>query len=468
MKSPVTMSQAQVYGISKQNSKEIFQFFQKNFGCTRKVYNMCVDSCYKQLEQAGYTSGDDLPDISFPKVAALKKDYPYLKEADGLGLANSVRDFQKACKTFRDQKDRSTYRKSALRRDRSGKELLSFRGLKGIPRFHAKSAGYFSYRTACQYPKEGNALKRPTIRLEGSILYLPKLKQGVKLIIHRKLPEDAHILNVTVFMDTDGTYRVSICYSYTFLMEMDYREAATQEQPLPKETRFLGLDYSQKDLYVDSEGRKANYPKYYKRSEQKLARLQKSICRKEKNGKNYQKSMRKIQKLHVKIKHQRHDYLQKLSTELVSRYDVIVVEDINLRAMGGCLSLGKNLHDNGFGLFREMLAYKLWKKGSCLVRIDRMYPSSKTCSVCGAVKQDLKLSDRIYICPECGCFIDRIYICPECGCFIDQDYNAAVNIREEGKRTFLIYLKEAMEKEEEAKIRQKATKERRQKKKKAA
>lgn len=455
MKSPVTMSQAQVYGISKQNSKEIFQFFQKNFGCTRKVYNMCVDSCYKQLEQVGYTSGDDLPDISFPKVAALKKDYPYLKEADGLGLANSVRDFQKACKTFRDQKDRSTYRKSALRRDRSGKELLSFRGLKGIPRFHAKSAGYFSYRTACQYPKEGNALKRPTIRLEGSILYLPKLKQGVKLIIHRKLPEDAHILNVTVFMDTDGTYRVSICYSYTFLMEMDYREAATQEQPLPKETRFLGLDYSQKDLYVDSEGRKANYPKYYKRSEQKLARLQKSICRKEKNGKNYQKSMRKIQKLHVKIKHQRHDYLQKLSTELVSRYDVIVVEDINLRAMGGCLSLGKNLHDNGFGLFREMLAYKLWKKGSCLVRIDRMYPSSKTCSVCGAVKQDLKLSDRIYICPECGCFIDR-------------DYNAAVNIREEGKRTFLIYLKEAMEKEEEAKIRQKATKERRQKKKKAA
>lgn len=455
MKSPVTMSQTQVYGISKQNSKEIFQFFQKNFGCTRKVYNMCVDSCYKQLEQAGYTSGDDLPDISFPKVAALKKDYPYLKEADGLGLANSVRDFQKACKTFRDQKDRSTYRKSALRRDRSGKELLSFRGLKGIPRFHAKSAGYFSYRTACQYPKEGNALKRPTIRLEGSILYLPKLKQGVKLIIHRKLPEDAHILNVTVFMDTDGTYRVSICYSYTFLMEMDYREAATQEQPLPKETRFLGLDYSQKDLYVDSEGRKANYPKYYKRSEQKLARLQKSICRKEKNGKNYQKSMRKIQKLHVKIKHQRHDYLQKLSTELVSRYDVIVVEDINLRAMGGCLSLGKNLHDNGFGLFREMLAYKLWKKGSCLVRIDRMYPSSKTCSVCGAVKQDLKLSDRIYICPECGCFIDR-------------DYNAAVNIREEGKRTFLIYLKEAMEKEEEAKIRQKATKERRQKKKKAA
>ena len=76
MKAPVTMNQAQVYGISKQNSKEIFQFFRKNFGCTRKVHNLCVDSCYKQLEQAGYTSGDDLPDISFPKVAALKKGLP--------------------------------------------------------------------------------------------------------------------------------------------------------------------------------------------------------------------------------------------------------------------------------------------------------------------------------------------------------------------------------------------------------
>ena len=116
------------------------------------------------------------------------------------------------------------YRKSALRRNRPGKEPLSFRELKGIPRFHAKSAGYFSYRTACQYPKKGNALKRPTIRLKKNILYLPKLKHGVELIIHRKLPEDARILNATVIMDTDGTYQVSICYSYTFLMEMNCRE----------------------------------------------------------------------------------------------------------------------------------------------------------------------------------------------------------------------------------------------------
>ena len=84
MKAPVTMNQAQVYGISKQNSEKIFQFFQKNFGCTRKVYNLCVDSCYKQLEQAGYTDGDDLPELSFPKVSALKRTILTWKKQMGL------------------------------------------------------------------------------------------------------------------------------------------------------------------------------------------------------------------------------------------------------------------------------------------------------------------------------------------------------------------------------------------------
>ena len=135
-----------------------------------------------------------------------------------------------------------------------------------------------------------------------------------------------------------------------------------------------------------------------------------------------------------------------------------MVEDVNLWAMGGCLSLGKACMIIGLDYSGRCLHISSEKKGSCLARIDRMYPSSKTYSVCGAVNQSLKLSDRIYICPECGCVIDR-------------DYNAAVNIREEGKRIFLTYLKAGMEKAEEAKNRQEAAKdakERRQKKKKVA
>lgn len=105
-----------------------------------------------------------------------------------------------------------------------------------------------------------------------------------------------------------------------------------------------------------------------------------------------------------------------------------MVEDIDLRGMGAALSLGRNLHDNGFGMFRSMLAYKLHRKGSCLVKVDRWYPSSKTCSSCGHVLEELKLSERTYVCPCCGTVMDR-------------DHNAAVNIREEGKRIFLEYLK---------------------------
>ena len=125
---------------------------------------------------------------------------------------------------------------------------------------------------------------------------------------------------------------------------------------LPENLTFLGLDYSQNDFYVDSNGKKANYPHYYKKSEEKLGKLQARLAKKQKGSSNYTKLQAKIQKLHAKIKNQRNDFLQQESTRLVRKYDVIAVEDIDLQAMGRALKLGKNLHDNGFGMFRTMLA----------------------------------------------------------------------------------------------------------------
>ena len=436
MQLSVTMHMAQKYAVSQNNPKDVFTFLYKNFGCSRKVYNLCVDSLYRQLEAAGYQCGDDIPDPVFPKVSVLKKEYHYLKEVDSQGLANSVMDFLAAWKRFRKQPSHKAYTKRALRRDGSGTEPLSFRGLKGIPKFHAKAMGYCSYRTACQYPSGKNSLKRPTVRLTGDTLYIPKLKSGVKLVLHHSLPEDAHIENVTLSMEMDGSVHASICYSYTLLVDMGLQEAAMDET-LPEGTTFLGLDYSQQDFYVDNEGRKANYPKYYRKSEERLSLLQRRLSHKEKDSRNYRKLLKQIRKLHTKIKNQRKDFLQKESTRLVEAYDVIVVEDLDLRGMGGALSLGKNLHDNGFGLFRNMLAYKLRRKGSCLVKVDRWFPSSKTCSCCGHVLESLELSDRTYVCPACGNTMDR-------------DVNAAVNICEEGKRIFTDYLKKILQEEQEA------------------
>lgn len=119
------------------------------------------------------------------------------------------------------------------------------------------------------------------------------------------------------------------------------------------------------------------------------------MAKKQKGSSNYTKLQVKIQKLHAKTKNQRNDFLQQESTRLVRKYDVIA----DLRAIGGALKLGKNLHDNGFGMFRTMLTYKLEQKDSCLVKVDRWLASAKTCSHYGHV-QKINLDERTYVCEE--------------------------------------------------------------------
>ena len=434
MQTAVTIHMAQKYRISDRNDKDVFDFLKQNFGCNRKIYNLCVDSLYAQLEKAGYQSGDDIPKVNFPKMTEMKKNFEYLKDADAQGLSNAIMDFKSAWKRYVSKCDHTSYTKQAIRRDASGTESLSFKGLKGMPKFHSKNRGYNSYRTAAQYPGESNHLKNATVRLIGDVLYVPKLKNGMQLILHRKLPENAYICNVTLSLDTDGHFYASIAYSYVMQMKMDLRNIAMTGGALPENLKFLGLDYSQPDFYVSSDGKKANYHHYYKKAEEKLGILQNRLAKKQTGSHNYKKLRTRIQKLHAKIKNQRNDFLQKESTRLVKMYDVIVVEDIDLRAMGGALKLGKNLHDNGFGMFRTMLTYKLERKGSCLVKVNKWFASTKTCSHCGHI-QKMKLGEDTYVCEACGFILPR-------------DWNAAVNIREEGKRIFLNYFKTLLEEEQ--------------------
>lgn len=436
---PVTMYKSEKYAFrGKKCPGEKRGFFFRNFGCSRKVYNLYTAFYCDRLEETGYRGGEKPPRVTLPEVSSFKKDHPYLKEADSLALANAKLDFQEAVRRFEEHEDHVTYTKRALRRDRSGTEPLSFRGLKGMPRFHAKARGYYSYTTNCQYPKEGNGLKRPTVRLEGDMLYLPKLKDGIRLRIHRPLPEGAVIKSVTVSMDTDGAFYASVLYEYTLMMEMDIRNAVLSgDDSLLDTFSIIGLDYSQQDFYVDSEGGKTNCPHSYRRSLEKLARLQRELSRMKKDSNNYNRCREKIARLHVKIRNQRLDFVRKESSYLASRYDIVAVEDIDLRAMGQCLNLGKNLHDNGFGIFRDLLAKKLLEKGSCLVKVPRFFASSKLCHCCGYKNHILSLKDRKWTCPQCGTHHDR-------------DINAAVNIREEGKRIFPEYFRNLLLEEEKA------------------
>ena len=138
---------------------------------------------------------------------------------------------------------------------------------------------------------------------------------------------------------------------------------------------------------------------------------------------NWIRQKQYVAKLHAKAKHQREDMLHKLSCMLTDRYDLISIEDLNLSAMKKALHFGKSVSDNGWGMFVEMLCYKAERKGKLVIRVDKWFPSSKTCSCCGHVHKELKLEDRLYECPVCGNRMDR-------------DHQAAVNIDREGYRIF--------------------------------
>jgi len=170
-------------------------------------------------------------------------------------------------------------------------------------------------------------------------------------------------------------------------------------------------------LAVMSDGMRAEYPKYFRQAEEKLAREQRKLSHCQRGSRNYEKQKRKVAIVHEKVKNQRKDFLHKLSRRLADEYDIIGVEDIDMRAMSRSLNFGKSVMDNGFGMLRTMLAYKLEEQGKELVKVDRFFPSSKRCSVCGRIKDDLSLSDRIYRC--------------KCGNCMDRDVNAAINIRME-------------------------------------
>ena len=159
---------------------------------------------------------------------------------------------------------------------------------------------------------------------------------------------------------------------------------------------------------------------FFRRNEKRLAREQRKLSRCVKESRNYVRQKKKVARCHEKIRNQRKDYLHKLSRRITDQYDIVAVEDIDMKAMSQCLHFGKSIQDNGYGMFRNMLDYKLAWKGKELVKVDRFFPSSKKCSKCGKIKKELKLSERVYRCT--------------CGNEMDRDRNAAINIREEARR----------------------------------
>ena len=343
----------------------------KTFGCCRFLYNQMLNDKIQEYEKTKKMLKNT--------PAMYKKEYPFLKEVDSLALANVQLHLEKAYKNF--------FREPRI----------------GFPRFKSKHHSRNSYTTN---------LVNGNILVESKRIRLPKLK-WIAMKKHREPAEDFRLKSVTVSMEPSGKYFASLLYE-------GYSCENQAAEPYYSTAKILGIDYAMQGMAVFSEKIETEEAGFFRKNEKRLAREQRKLSRCVRGSHNYELQKKKVARCHEKIRNQRRDYLHKLSRKIADNYDAVAVEDIDMKAMGQHLHFGKSVQDNGYGMFREMLDYKLAWKGKKMVKVDRFFPSSKKCCKCGRIKKELKLSERVYRCA--------------CGNEMDRDRNAAINIREEARR----------------------------------
>ena len=339
---------------------EQMQFFAKCFGCVRFVYNRMLSDRIEHYNLTG-KSLNNTP-------AQYKSEFTWLKEVDSLALANAQMNLNTAYRNFF--------------RDKSN----------GFPKFKSKKNNNFSYTTNNQ---------KGTVYVENGYIKLPKLKSPVKIRQHRSF--EGVIKSCTISKAPSGKYHISI------LVE-------TEIQKLPASDMRVGIDVGIKDFAVLSNGEAYKNPKHLRKSEKRLAKLQRDLSRKQIGSSNRNKARIKVAKLHEKIANQRMDFLHKKSTEIIRENQAIVIEDLKVKNLMKNHNLAKSIAEVSWSRFREMLDYKSRWYGRELIIAPPDYPSSQLCSDCGNRSSQTK---------DLAC---RVYICPECGLEIDRDYNSSLNL----------------------------------------
>jgi len=203
------------------------------------------------------------------------------------------------------------------------------------------------------------------------------------------------IKSATVSRTSTGKYFVSI-----LIEEELYLDDGIDLDSIPK-AKVLGLDMSLSNFFVDQNGNSPAYERLYRKYEPTLKKAQRQMSKKKQGSKNWYKALRQVCLIHEKIANKRKDFTQKLTTDLVRKYTVIVIENLNLKAMSQCLNLGKSIMDLGYSSFVHQLRYKTLWNNKVLIEADKWFASSKTCSKCGYIKKDLTLGDRVWACPSC-------------------------------------------------------------------
>jgi putative transposase len=345
-----------------ENQKELLN---KHFGSVRFVYNFFLNERKKEYEN----NKKSLNYYDNAKVLTELKnseEYSWIKEINSQSLQTSLKNLDGAYNNF-------------------------FKFNKGFPKFKSK--------------KSKNSFTVPQyVKLVKGKLKIPKFDEPIDLILSRTFI--GKIKYCVISKTQSNEYFVSILVD-------------TEHKKLPKTGKSVGIDLGLKDFVITSDGYKYKNNRYTKRYERELKKHQQHLSRKTKGSNRYEKQRLKVAKLHQKITNSRLDNLHKVSSELIKLYDVIFIEDLNIKGMVKNHKLSKHISDASWSKFVELLSYKSEWNDKKLVKIDRFFPSSKTCNCCGYINQDLNLTIREWTCKGCGTTLDR-------------DLNASINILKEG------------------------------------
>ena len=335
------------------------QFLKKSCGVARFVYNWGLAEWQNQ-----YKNGEKPNHLKLRKQfnSIKKQEFPFVCEVSKCCSQNSFANLDRAYKNF-------------------------FAKRTKYPKFKKKGV-HDSFK-----------LDNDRFRLSGTKITLTRMQP---MLMAEPLRFDGKIMSGTVSRVADKWY-ISIA--------VEIRRDLTVQ----KTGKFVGVDLGVKDIAITSDGCKFANPRWIHKSEKKLKRLRRELARRQRASKRRERTRLRLARQHDRVANQRKDWLHKITTYLVRKYDVIALEDLNVRGMVKNHNLAKAITNVSFGEFNRQIEYKAQMYGKHIYRVDRFFPSSKTCSNCGCVQEKMPLHVREWTCPDCGAHHDR-------------DINAATNL----------------------------------------